>query len=113
MFKEIDPATTGIGLAKVRHVRNGGVLIGCSSDNDLQKFRNLAREKLSEKYDVKSIRGINPRIRVTGISELHSEATLLYYVKTLNPLVFREDSECRLLKLYAELRIFPSSALNR
>ena len=45
----------------------------------------MAEEKLnSNKYEVKEVRGINPRIRVVGMTEEYTEDQLITYITKMN-----------------------------
>lgn len=69
LLNTINPVDAQIQISKVKNTQNGGLLVGCSSDVDKEKFIKLAQKKLSDEYVVKNLRGINPRVRVAAISE--------------------------------------------
>lgn len=55
------------------------------------------QEKLSDSYEVRAVRGVSPRIRITGISEDYTRDTLLDCLVKLNSSVFLSDSECKII----------------
>lgn len=94
----INPVGSQIKINTVKHIRNGGLVVGCSGAEDADKFVELAGEKLSANYDVHRLKRILPRIRVTGISEKLAPDTLREYILGQN-----EDSfcgaDCKILKI--------------
>ena len=76
-------------------------MLGCSNENELVKFKTLANSKLSERYEVKDLRSVNPRIRVVGMSEELKDEVLVNYVKYQNKNLFNlEKPECKVLKIW-------------
>lgn len=102
--REVDPVTADISLSRVKHVKNGGLLVGCAGKGDHDKFVDLVREKLSDNYEVKVFQGLQPRVRIAGISEDYDQESFLNYVRKLNPNVFRGDSDCKLINFSATKR---------
>lgn len=95
---KINPIDVNIKLSKVKNVKNGGVLIGCRDKEDNEKLKNIAEAKLSDSYVVKEFRGINPRIRVVGITEKYEEDELVEYIKKSNVDLFSLNIDCKLIK---------------
>lgn len=99
--EKINPLASELRLSKVKNIKNGGMLIGCKSKADNDKFKKLAQETLADSYEVREVRGISPRIRVVGITENYSENVLLDYLKKLNTDIFSENCDCKLIKFFA------------
>nr|CAI5848084.1 unnamed protein product [Callosobruchus analis] len=76
------------------------LLVGCKSKADNLKLLSIAKQKLGNSYDIKEVTGINPRIRLVGMSKAYSEEQINSYLLKSNPEVFCGDVECRVLKTY-------------
>lgn len=97
MFLNVNPLNTHINLTKVKNVRDGGLLISCENDNESVTFKEVAAEKLSNKYTIKEVSSLNPRIRVVGISEKLEDDVLLNYIKTQNKYIFSDQGDCKII----------------
>ena len=76
LLQSVNPVTSSINLAKIKHIRDGGILVSCSSKDAAEKFSKEAKVKLADKYSITEAKTLNPRIRVAGMSEHHDEDTL-------------------------------------
>ena len=56
----IDPVDAKIQIQRVKSIKNGGMLIGCSSSDQNSRFKQLAQEKLSESYVIREVKGVSP-----------------------------------------------------
>lgn len=101
ILHNIDPVESNISISKVKTARNGGIVISCNSGNESDKFKDLANHKLGDKYDVKQLPSLNPRVKVVGFSEKIDGAVLLNYIKSQNKQCFSEDSVCQLINIYS------------
>lgn len=105
ILQNINPADTNIQITKIKNIRNGGVLIGCNSKDENNRFKKMAEEKLnSNEYEVTEVRGINPRIRVVGMTEKFTEEELINYIKKMNSQLINNTSDCKLIKFYPTKR---------
>nr|CAI5827432.1 unnamed protein product [Callosobruchus analis] len=100
ILKSVDPVEANLHLGKVRDIKDGGLLVGCKSKADNLKLLSIAKQKLGNSYDIKEVTGINPRIRLVGMSKAYSEEQINSYLLKSNPEVFCGDVECRVLKTY-------------
>ena len=101
ILHNIDPVKSDINISSVKNIKDGGIVLGCSNENELVKFKTLANSKLSERYEVKDLRSVNPRIRVVGMSEKLKDEVLVNYVKYQNKNLFNlEKPECKVLKIW-------------
>lgn len=94
----VDPVGSQIKINNVKHVRDGGLVVGCSGAGDANKFVQLANEKLSSGYDVHLLRRVLPRIRITGISDKLTTDTLKEYILNQNEDLFCGSKDCKILK---------------
>lgn len=99
LIKCIDPANADFSFSKVKQVSNGGILLGCKTTEDSEKFMKLAKEKLSGDYNIRESPGIHPRIRVSGICDNLSEDSLLKLIKKNNMPYILPESDIKLIKL--------------
>lgn len=99
IVSNINPVDSNINISKIKNVRNGGILIGCSNVEGAKNFKKLASQKLSENYEVKELKNVNPRLKIVGMSEKYSEEQLLLFLKSQNN-VMCENSVCKVLKVW-------------
>lgn len=95
----INPVESSIQLSKIKNIRDGGVLIGCSSEEEAHKLKCLANDKLSCNYDIKELNTLKPRIKIVGLTDKYDEEVLITYLKNQNKQIFREDSVIHVLDI--------------
>lgn len=100
ILKSVQPFSENIDINVVKPVANGGLVIGCSASTHSDKFIELAEEKLSNKYNVKKLSPILPRLRVVGISEDINETDFVSYLKKQNQDVLGDQPELNINKLW-------------
>lgn len=100
VVKEICPADSNIQLSKLRTVKEGGLLLGCKDINDNRKLKEMVQQRMSNSYDVMEVRGVNPRIRIVGISRKLEEQKLLDTIRKCNRDIFSDNSTCSLVKFW-------------
>lgn len=93
----IDPINSNINISDVKNARNGALVISCVDPEESTKFKDMATKQLGEKYNVKQLPSLNPRIRIANMTEMYSEDVLLKYIKTQNKLCFLENSVCEIV----------------
>lgn len=93
IFLNIDPIKSNINVSRVHNTRGGGLVIRCDKDEST-KFKELASANLGEKYEVKELSTLKPRVKIVGISENLEPETLLKYIKHQNKAIIVEDSVC-------------------
>lgn len=97
----VDPVGSDIKIRSIRHIKNGGLVVGCSGGEDAGRFVQLAEEKLSSNYDVHILKKVLPRVRVAGISENLSVDVLREYILKQNEDVFLTGEDCQVLRVSA------------
>lgn len=88
LLKTVDPVTNDVDVVAVKHIANGGIIVSCSTDRDAAKLRQVVGSKLSEKYDIKDISKIHPRIRICGLTENHDSDSLINFLRVQNSDIF-------------------------
>lgn len=99
ILRTINPVDLQIQLNKVKHISNGGILLGCNNKDDVNKFKQLADEKLSDKYDIREVKNPQPRIKLVGVTENYDEETFLQYLKQQNN-ALKSATVCKLIRLW-------------
>lgn len=94
ILNAVNPIESNIKFNNIKHVKNGGILLGCDNPEQAIKLKELAVEKLSSNYDVHELKCTQPQVRIVGISEHLEEDTLLQYILKQNEDIFNENSEC-------------------
>lgn len=99
ILHNINPLEENLRLSKIKPVKDGGFVIGCSNKDDNEKVLKMVQQKMSSSYDVKMIEGIQPRIKVVGMSENFTTDTITDYLFKCNDGIFVEKSACKILKI--------------
>lgn len=101
ILHNIDPVESEINISSVKNIRDGGIVVGCGNETEVVKLKTLANSKLGERYEVKDVKCINPRIRVVGMSEKLEEEVLLNYFKCQNKNILKSNNpECKVLRIW-------------
>ena len=66
--ENINAVDSQLPIAEVKNVKEGGVLVGFSSKQENFRFKKNASEKLAEDYEIKKIKGIQPGIKIVGMT---------------------------------------------
>ncbi|CAH1108331.1 unnamed protein product [Psylliodes chrysocephalus] len=82
MVENINPINFNVAIIKVKNVRNGGLVISCENSEEMDKFKELANEKLASSYTIKEVPALNPRFKIVGMVECLSEEDILHLLKT-------------------------------
>ena len=77
LLQKINPVNSNIQLSKVVNVKNGGILVSCANITENKKFKRMVESSLSESYTIREVHGVNPRVRIVGITEKYNEEELL------------------------------------
>lgn len=97
ILSKVNPVEEEICVNKVRHISNGGILLGCNNADEVCKLKKLAEEKLSDNYEIRELKNVYPRIRVVGMTCEFNEEVFLQYMKKQNDGIFNSSSECKLI----------------
>lgn len=99
MLLNINPVSSSINLGKVRSAKDGGLVVSCDNISDSQKFKELATERLSDKYIVEELATLHPRVKVVGITEELDAETILNFLKLQNKNVIASSSDCKIVSV--------------
>lgn len=88
ILRNVNPCQENFQLAKVRDVKDGGVLIACRDKADNEKLKSMIEQKMSDNYSVNEVGGILSKIRIVGMTENFSSEDLRNYLFACNTNVF-------------------------
>jgi hypothetical protein len=100
---KINPIESKLNVTKVKTINEGGLLIGFSSKEDNARFKRVAVEKLGADYDIHEVKGILPRIKVVGMTQIYKENEIVDFVDhsvNYNYTGTELNPECKLIKLW-------------
>ena len=101
--KNINPVDSQLTIAKVKNVKEGGILVGFSSKEENLRFKKIAREKLAEDYEIKEIKGVQPRIKVVGMTQVYQDdeiSDFVEYAVRKNCTAINLNIECSVVKFF-------------
>lgn len=98
IMQKINPLDNNIQINAVRHISNGGVIVGCGNYEEAAKFKELAEKELTN-YVVKDIKNVQPRVRVVGLNDKLDEETILQYVLLQNKHILTEHSVVKVIEV--------------
>ena len=101
--KNINPVDSQLSLSKVKNVKNGGLLIGFSSKEENLRFKKMASEKLAENYDIQEIKGVQPRLKIVGMTESYNTDEIIEFVEHSvrnNCTAINLNIECSVVKFF-------------
>lgn len=89
-----------IELNSVKHISNGGILLSCGSDSDASKFYQMAKDKLTENFEVIELRGADPQVRIVGLSKNTDSINLENLLRKQNSSVFHSSSLLKVVRVF-------------
>lgn len=95
LFQKLNPAENKLGFARVRGIRNGGLVINCSGSEESGRFKSMAADKLAANYTVKEVAGLLPRIKLVGLSEKLEGDEFLNCLRVQNGGIIAAGSTCK------------------
>lgn len=99
ILNNISLSEENIQLAKVKNVKDGGILISCKGKDQNDKIKSVIEQKMSHTYITKEVHGISPKIRIVGMSENYSNEQITTFLKSCNPDTFLRNTSYRILKI--------------
>ena len=101
--KNINTVDSNLTLSKVKNMKDGGVLVGFSSKEENQRFKLIASEKLAENYEIKEVKGVQPRIKIVGMTETYENQEIVEFVEHAirnNCTGINLNIECSVIKVF-------------
>lgn len=99
LLNTVNPLDKDVKINSVKHIKDGGILVGCDHLDSASIILNAAEEKLSDNYEIRIAKSILPQLRVVGMSEKLDVDTFKNYLMKQNNELFRSDSECNILDI--------------
>lgn len=97
VLNAIDPLNSSLDIiGRVKPLKDGGLLLGCENT---KSFKQIAKGKFADDYEIREVKSIRPTIRITGFSDDIDEENFLLYLKKQNESIFDVNSSVNLLKL--------------
>ena len=100
ILRNFNPINSDINISKIKHIKDGGLLVSCQTTEETQKFKQIAQEKLSNQYDVRKLKGLHPRLRIVGLTDKLDQDTICNLVVKQNRELFSENSDCKIIKIW-------------
>lgn len=85
-------------IKSVNNIPHGGIEIKCKSKEELTKIQEIAIKELSEDYNVVVPKLHNPKIKITNMSEKHTDTELINCIKSQNESI--KEAEMKVLNIY-------------
>ncbi|KAJ3666207.1 hypothetical protein Zmor_001660 [Zophobas morio] len=100
ILRNVDPVKTGVSIRNTKTARNGSLIVRCDKNLDTEKIAKVAKDTLGEKYTIKQLPVINPRIRVVGITDKEiTTDDLSDYIIHQNGYLFVGEPYCKVEKI--------------
>lgn len=100
ILRNINPLEENMQLAKIKNIKDGGILISCKTKAENDKLKSIVQQRMSGGYNVREVGGFLQRIRIVGMTENYTSEDLRNYLFALNVNIFSEDSECKIVKIF-------------
>lgn len=71
--EKVDIKNMPMGITKVRKGREGAVILGCETGEEIDKFKDVVQSKLGDNYNVTESLQKKPKIKIVNISEEEME----------------------------------------
>jgi len=96
--EKVDIKNMSMGITKIRKGREGTVILGCETGDEMVKLKDAVQSKLGENYNVTESLQMKPKIKVINISEEEMELEedkLIHTIKKQNSM---EESHINIVK---------------
>ncbi|CAH1984539.1 unnamed protein product [Acanthoscelides obtectus] len=99
ILQNVNLVADEIHISKIKHVNDGGVLIGCKSAEGNLKLKKLVQEKMVGSYDVKDVGCVNPRVRIIGMTLEYSAEHLRNQLFNMNDVLISNPNDSKIIKI--------------
>jgi hypothetical protein len=93
---KIDPAN--VEVSSIRNISKGAVALGCKTKEAVAKLQQVVTERLGDSYELKIPVGLNPQIKIVGLSEKWSEIELATKLRAQN-IIFENCETLKVCKI--------------
>lgn len=91
--KSFSPARLEVGIAEMKGLKEGGILIKCNSKDDVEKVKSATEKKLKRNYDIKFQEQRNPKIKIVGMEEEMDKETVENMIRKQNAHIIKENHQ--------------------
>lgn len=102
MIKEkVDIKNMAVGITKLRKGSKGTVILGCETEEEMEKLKTTVQAKLGENFKVTESPQIKPKIKIVNISEEEiklNDDNLIDTIKKQNKMAANEGFQMRIVK---------------
>lgn len=95
----VDPEKSSLPVTKVKSLKDGGLLVGCSVNPASDNFKEIISTNLSQNYNVKEIKCVKPRLRIVGMSDRLDESTFSRFLIKQNSEIFEKSYDVNILSI--------------
>lgn len=99
LLQNVNPSNENITIQCVKSTSKGGMVLNCSTKEDAKKFKQIMTDKFPEKYEVNNLSGFQHRIRISGITEKHSEQMMVKLLKQQNQTLLQQENDLKVLTI--------------
>jgi hypothetical protein len=90
----------------VKNTKDSGLLVGFSCPDDNVRFKKLALEKLSDKYNIRELKDVHPHLKIVSMTERYEEAEFIGLLEHVlkNNEALKPDTTYKLIKYWPTKR---------
>lgn len=92
IINSLNPSLPGTTINTVKHLNHGGIILGCENQGDSTRIKEITEQKLGDKYEIRELKSLNPRIRIVGISQEIDKNRLCEWIMKQNKDIFETNS---------------------
>lgn len=96
--EKVDIKKMSMGITKLRKGREGTVIMGCETGEEMMKLRDTMQTKLGENYSVTESLQIKPKIKIINMSEEEMELDDDEFINTVKKQNSMEESHIKIIK---------------
>lgn len=99
--EKINPCDLGVGVSRVKFVREGGVAIKCNENikNNMESLCSSIKQSLGQSYEVKIPEKLNPRIIIFNVNEVELQNEDIFLNKITIQNTISTDTNIKELKI--------------
>lgn len=98
--KKVRPPELQVGITSVRNIRDGGIIVGCSKEEDARKVEQCVNKELSEKYNIQRPIPKIPQIKIVGMSEKLTGEEISSFILAQNEIIDKNTAKVEIKRVY-------------
>lgn len=100
LLQVMNPANLNAQIGKVKHTRDGGIVLGSSQSDTISHLKEIVEKELSSKYEVHQLKNILPQVRIVGLSACYNNETLKNLLVKQNADIFSDSSNLNIVRTW-------------